>query len=64
MPIYEYQCEECDADFELFIRSLSQAAAPKCPQCGSHRVKKAISLFGVGRTSASGLGASCDPGST
>jgi putative FmdB family regulatory protein len=65
MPIYEYRCEECDADFELFVRSLSQQADPSCPRCGSHRVKKAISLFGVGRvTSNSALGASCDSGST
>ena len=65
MPIYEYRCEECDADFELFVRSLSQQADPTCPKCGSHRVKKAISLFGVGKASAnSALGASCDSGST
>jgi putative FmdB family regulatory protein len=65
MPIYEYRCEECDADFELFVRSLSQQADPSCPRCGSHRVKKAISLFGVGRvTGNSALGASCDSGST
>jgi hypothetical protein len=37
-------------DFELFIRSLSQAAEPTCPKCGSPRVKKAISLFGVGNS--------------
>ena len=64
MPIYEYRCEECDADFELFIRSFSQQADPSCPRCGSRRVKKAISVFGVGRgTSSSALGASCDSGS-
>jgi putative FmdB family regulatory protein len=65
MPIYEYRCEECDADFELLVRSLSQQADPGCPRCGSHRVKKAISLFGVGTgTSNSALDASCDSGST
>jgi len=65
MPIYEYRCEECDADFELFIRSLSQPADPTCPKCGSHKVKKAISLFGVSKASSSStLGVSCDSGST
>jgi putative FmdB family regulatory protein len=65
MPIYEYRCEECDADFELFVRSLSQSAVPNCPKCGSHSVKRAISLFGVGRASGSSTSAmSCDTGST
>ena len=65
MPIYEYRCEECDEDFELFVRSLSQQANLTCPKCGSHRVKKVISLFGVGgATSSNTSGASCSPGST
>lgn len=65
MPIYEYRCEECGEGFELFVRSSSQAASPTCPECGSERVKRAISLFGLGKgSSSSALGASCDVGST
>jgi putative FmdB family regulatory protein len=66
MPIYEYRCEECDEDFELFVRSASQKANPVCPKCGSKRVKKAVSLFGVGGTGKSQPStASCGPsGST
>jgi len=65
MPIYEYQCEECDERFEVFVRSSAQQAAPTCPKCGSGKVKKAISLFGVGGTGArSPSGASCETGST
>jgi putative FmdB family regulatory protein len=65
MPIYEYRCEECGEGFELFVRSPSQAANPTCPKCGSQRVERAISLFGVGKASGnSTLGASCDSGST
>jgi putative FmdB family regulatory protein len=65
MPIYEYRCEDCDEGFELFVRSPSQQANPTCPRCGSHRVKKAISLFGVsGPTTSRTSGTSCSPGST
>ena len=64
MPIYEYRCEECDAEFELFVRSLCQVADPACPKCGSHKVKKALSLFGVGKASGSSLRVSCDSDST
>ena len=65
MPIYEYRCEVCGEAFEVFVRSPSRQAVPICPKCGSQKVKKAFSLFGVGgavRSNASG--ASCAPGST
>ena len=65
MPIYEYRCEECDEGFGLFVRSLSQRDHTTCPKCGSRRVRKAVSLFGVGgATSSSTAEASCGPGST
>jgi putative FmdB family regulatory protein len=65
MPIYEYRCEECDEGFELFVRSLSQQADPTCPDCGSRKVRKEISLFGLSKAGASTtVGASCDTGST
>lgn len=65
MPIYEYRCEECEHGFELLVRSLSQQVEPTCPRCGSLRVKKAISLFGVeGSVGSSASGASCDTGPT
>ena len=69
MPIYEYRCEECNEPFEVFVRSSSKqadpdVAYPPCPKCGSQRVKKAVSLFGVGGTGSS-TSASCGPsGST
>jgi putative FmdB family regulatory protein len=32
MPIYEYQCDSCGAQRELFVRS-TDAPLPKCPDC-------------------------------
>jgi putative FmdB family regulatory protein len=63
MPVYEYRCAECGEQFELFLRSASQTKAPTCPKCGSGKVKKAISLFGVGGASGSNRAsaASCGP---
>ncbi len=66
MPIYEYRCAECGEKFELFVRSAARQTVPICPRCGSPKVQKAISLFGVGgagggsKTSA----ASCGPSPT
>jgi putative FmdB family regulatory protein len=65
MPVYEYRCEECSEGFELFVRSPSRQTDPVCLKCGSRKVKKAVSLFGVGRETGSRTsGASCSPGST
>jgi putative FmdB family regulatory protein len=64
MPIYEYRCEKCGEGFELFVRSPSRQVEPTCPKCGSKKVAKSVSLFGVGTTSGSALAASCSPGST
>lgn len=41
MPIYEYSCEECGAQFEVMQKVGSDA--PDCQNCGSRKVKKMIS---------------------
>ena len=65
MPIYEYCCDECGERFELFVRSTTQETAATCPKCGSPKVRKAISLFGVGGTGLSKTSAaSCGPSPT
>ncbi|MBI2866032.1 MAG: zinc ribbon domain-containing protein [Chloroflexi bacterium] len=44
MPIYEYFCPQCRAEFEL-SRSFSQAHDPaQCPRCGTFG-EKLISVF-------------------
>jgi putative FmdB family regulatory protein len=42
MPIYEYECRECRASFELLMRSDTKVA---CPSCESDRVVRKLSLF-------------------
>jgi putative FmdB family regulatory protein len=42
MPIFEYQCSDCDDTFELLMRSDTRIA---CPSCDSPRVVKKLSLF-------------------
>ena len=45
MPIYEYQCQDCLATFDL-RRSFSQANDPvDCPYCQSSAVTKLLSTF-------------------
>jgi putative FmdB family regulatory protein len=40
MPLYDFHCPQCSADFELLMRS---SDTPACPTCGSHAVNRLIS---------------------
>ena len=43
MPVYEYRCAACGAEFAfLLIRSTDE---PVCPECKSQQVTKKISSF-------------------
>jgi putative FmdB family regulatory protein len=42
MPLFEYRCLSCDAEFELLIRG---SAAPVCPACGATTLERLISMF-------------------
>lgn len=46
MPTYEYQCEECQHEWEDFL-SMS-APNPDCPICKATKTKKLISLGSKG----------------
>lgn len=42
MPLYEYQCKDCDREVEVLVRSESER--PECPQCGGGRLVKQLSV--------------------
>ncbi|RLC81471.1 MAG: zinc ribbon domain-containing protein [Chloroflexi bacterium] len=56
MPIYEYQCQDCQEKFELLVLSSSKADDVECPRCHSRNVRRMISLFG--RVSSGGSSSS------
>lgn len=60
MPIYEYTCKDCHAQFEKFTRSVATVTEVTCPSCGGKHVKKGWSVFGTANASggAAGLAAS------
>lgn len=41
MPIYEYTCPACEADFELLVRGEER---PACPTCGGEELAKRFSV--------------------
>ena len=41
MPLYDYRCQACRAEFELLVRA---GTVPACPQCGAaDRLARAVS---------------------
>jgi len=45
MPIYEYRCKECGAEFELLRSASASDADLKCEICGTPRVERKFSAF-------------------
>ena len=45
MPIYEYQCSNCNYRFALLEPIGSQEGGKECPKCGSRQTKRTISAF-------------------
>ncbi len=41
MPTYDYRCNACDHEFELF-QSMSDAVKKKCPECGKLALERLI----------------------
>ncbi|TWT37539.1 Zinc ribbon domain protein [Posidoniimonas corsicana] len=44
MPTYDYQCDACDHEFELF-QGINDPVKKKCPECGKLKLRR---LFGTG----------------
>ncbi|MHB8902392.1 MAG: FmdB family zinc ribbon protein [Thermoguttaceae bacterium] len=44
MPTYDYVCDGCEHQFELF-QSITEEAKRKCPECGRMKLRR---LFGTG----------------
>ena len=47
MPIYEYRCEQCGAQFEE-LTSSTDAPTIRCRQCSGRQVTRLLSAFAVG----------------
>lgn len=45
MPIYEYKCDKCEHRFEQLVKSMSGDNGVVCPECGSKKVAKQLSVF-------------------
>ena len=63
MPIFEYRCRGCNAQFETIVLSARERVA--CPKCESNAVEKQLSVFSapasVKEAGTVGGGCACTP---
>ena len=66
MPIYEFNCDDCQHPFEELVSSMSNQSMPACPNYGSKATRKQISLFSPGSAAQAAPESSCGmmPGGT
>ena len=44
MPIYSFQCNDCDHQFDKFFFRVGQKETPPCPKCKSDNTAKKIGV--------------------
>ena len=44
MPLYEYECKDCSKQVEILVAN--PASNPDCPECGSNKLIKLLSVIG------------------
>jgi putative FmdB family regulatory protein len=47
MPVYEYVCRRCSAQFEELV---FDGRTPQCPTCSAADVEKVLSVVSVGKS--------------
>jgi len=59
MPIYEFQCQQCQTIFEELVRMGSTGEGLNCPECGHGKITKKVSTFYGRSSSGNGESHSC-----
>jgi len=61
MPIYEYQCNDCNTIFETLVTSSTNCDKVVCSRCKGANIRKIISgsSFRLRSVSSSSAGAQC-----
>lgn len=44
MPIYEFKCEDCGEEFEVFLKNKEEISKAECKRCGSKNLKRLMSI--------------------
>jgi putative FmdB family regulatory protein len=58
MPMYEFECRDCEHSFETLVFNGESVA---CPECQGHKLKRLLSVPAKPRNQPTSLPTSCDP---
>ncbi len=61
MPIYEYRCDDCGAEFEKRVARPADSGSVRCPTCGENHLTPRLSTFSavMGGSSSRDAAPSC-----
>ena len=59
MPIFEYQCSNCEKKFSELRKGLEKDEAIACPECSSSETKRLVTGFAVGSIGGSSSAGAC-----
>jgi len=62
MPLFDFECRDCQATFEELVKSPDDTASVRCSSCGSAKVERLLSVFSARSTSPSTRGGAGLPG--
>ena len=63
MPLYGFICDECNDDFEELVMSSTKIDDVICPNCGSRKVQRQLSLVaGLNSSGGTSTSAACSTG--
>lgn len=57
MPMYEFHCDACDATFDHRTSISARDEKVACPQCGSRKTGRKLSVVAVGASAEKSGGA-------
>lgn len=60
MPLYEYECKDCSKQSEILVLNIN--TKPDCPECGSKRLSKLLSVIGSPKVNSGASNNGVEPG--
>jgi len=64
VPIFEYKCQKCGAEFDELDSVDNRDKPHKCPKCGSRKSERQLSVFCASSDGGGGGGSVCSTGGT
>jgi putative FmdB family regulatory protein len=59
MPMFEFHCSSCEADFEELVPSADAAKKVACPRCNARQVTRKLSVFAARTAQPKQAGPAC-----